>query len=82
MCWSEGTSLPTGRSRVSFSILGNGSLLCKPGNLDGDYIARSEEFLCRRRGDSPLSYDKNIDHASTSSGRRRNGKGSEERNIE
>lgn len=31
---------------------------------------------------TPLSYDKNIDHASTSSGMRQNGKGREERNIE
>lgn len=30
----------------------------------------------------PLSYDKDIDHASTSSERRRSGKGSAERNIE
>lgn len=44
MCWSEGTSLPRGRSCGSFSILGNGPILYKPGNLDGDNIARSGEF--------------------------------------
>ena len=44
MCLSEGTSLPRGRSCGSFSILGNGPILYKPGNLDGDNIAWSGEF--------------------------------------
>lgn len=41
LCWREGTSRE--RSCGSFGILGNGPLLSKPRNLDGNSIARSEE---------------------------------------
>lgn len=40
----KGHTFPEEGLVALFSILGNGPILSKPGHLDGDYIAQSEEF--------------------------------------